>query len=241
MKLNKYQEKHKLLIESAGGVVDGVFVLKTGVMLTKKSQVTSEALELMNKLNIDDERPAFEQHAEFNSRITYLSFKDKKTSSENFNDMMINELEHRSVYNDEYVTFLIAGCSIETLSEFIAHGEAKISRLTGSKTKAQNNPLFKINTKGLSNEFIEFQKKLVLDYQDFKKIYEDEAVLSNDKHNEIFNLMTLGNKVSSFTITMSLKDWHKTFIGRLSSHGVELEVIDIMESIAKKLKHEYRF
>jgi hypothetical protein len=237
--LNVYQERHKRLIESAGGAVDGLFVMKTGVMITKKSQVTSDAISLMNALNIDDTRPEFEQHAEFNSRLTYLSFKDEKNSSEEFNNMMINKLEHRSVYNDEFVTFLIAGCSVETMTEFIAHNEATVARLTSSKTKAQNYPLFKINTKGLSDEFIKLQKKIVLDTIKLKESFEGGSVRYNAQENEIFNQLTLGNKVSSFTITMSLKDWHKTLIGRLSENGVELEMLDIIEDIAVKLKSEY--
>lgn len=38
---------------------------------------------------------------------------------------------------------------------------------------------------------------------------------------------------------MNIKDWHKTMIGRLSKHGVEYEMLEIMESILEILKNEY--
>ena len=150
--LTPYQQKHKKLIEAAGGELDYNLVIKTGVMITKKSRITPAAKTLFDTMNIDTERPEYEQHAEFNSRITYLSFKDKKGDSSAFNERMIKEYEHRSVYNDEYVTFLIAGCALETELEFIAHNEATVARLTSSKTKAQDWPLFKLlKTKNYHN------------------------------------------------------------------------------------------
>lgn len=234
--MNKFQKKHITLIENAGGKVDGIFVEEVGVMLTKKSLVSNQALKLFEDLNIDIDRPSPEQHAEFNSRLTYLSFKDKQTSSENYNNKMIHEFGHRSVYNDEHVTFLIAGCSIETMLEFIAHNEATIARLTSSKTNAQNDTLYRIITKGVSQKFIEVQKNMVLSYMT------NVSVLSNPQNeteNEITNILNLGNKAMSFTMCMSIKDWHKTLIGRLSVHGVETEMLDILEKIVDILKHEY--
>lgn len=234
--MNNYQEKHKLLITEAGGLVDDIFVEDVGVLLTKKSSISKKALDLFEKINIDSERPEYEQHAEFNSRLTYLSFKKNKESSKEYNEKMINEYGHRSVYNDEQVTFLVAGCSIETMLEFIAHNEAKISRLTSSKTNAQNETLYRIITKGVSKEFIKIQKKIV-------KTYLSEvaslSIPNNDIEKEIKNILNLGNKAVSFTISMSIKDWHKTLIGRLSHNGVEYEMLEILEKIVEILKHEY--
>lgn len=56
---------------------------------------------------------------------------------------------------------------------------------------------------------------------------------------EIKNILNLGNKAVSFTISMSIKDWHKTLIGRLSNHGVETEMLEILEKVAESLKYEY--
>lgn len=129
--LDKYRKIHAQVISNSGGLVTGdIFVTKTGVMITKRSQLTDKAKSLFDILNIDQSATDSEQHAEFNSRLTYLSFKNKKTDSSDYNHKMIHEYGHRSVYNDEVVTLLIAGCSVETMLEFIAHNEAKVARLT---------------------------------------------------------------------------------------------------------------
>ncbi len=235
--MNKYKKIHSELIKKAGGLVEeDLFVTKVGVLLTKKSSLSSQATELFNQLNIDTSVSESEQHAEFNSRITYLSFKNEKTSSIEYNRKMIQEYGHRSVYNDEYVTFLIAGCSVETMLEFIAHNEATIARLTSSKTNAQNETLYRIQKTNLSPDFIEFQKSMVKEYL---KNIKTMCNPKNDIENEICNILNLGNKAVSFTITMNIKDWHKTMIGRLSNHGVEYEMLEIMENILEILKKEY--
>lgn len=45
---------------------------------------------------------------------------------------------------DWIVTFLIAGVSVESSMELIAHGEARVARLTTSKTSAMSCPLFRL-------------------------------------------------------------------------------------------------
>ncbi len=235
--MNKYKRIHSELILKAGGIVEeDLFVTKVGVLLTKKSNITSQAKDIFNQLNIDTNVSESEQHAEFNSRLTYLSFKTENSSSSEYNRKMIQEYGHRSVYNDEYVTFLIAGCSVETMLEFIAHNEATVARLTSSKTNAQNETLYRIQENNLSNDFIEFQKNMVKEYLSKLKTMCNPT---NDIENEICNVLNLGNKAVSFTITMNIKDWHKTMIGRLSKHGVEYEMLEIMESILDILKKEY--
>ena len=233
---NKFAKLHRELIESAHGIVDDIFVLKTGVIITKKSQVTSEALALFEKMNIDTECSTHQQHAEFNSRITYLSFPEEKQDAAEYHEKLIKKYGHRSIYNDEYVTFLIAGCALETALEFTAHNEATIARLTSSKTNAQNTPLFKLL--GKDKSFHEKQKKMIYDYLKYKDASEEEERKGKQK-NEFWNILNFGNKVISFTITMSIKDWHKTLIGRLSQHGVESDMLKIMEEIAKQLKNAY--
>lgn len=234
--MNKYQEIHKNLITSAGGLVEDIFVNEVGVMLTKESKVSNEAQELFESLNIDMNEPETNQHAEFNSRLTYLSFRDKENSSKEYNEKMIKTYGHRSVYNDQYVTFLIAGSSVETMLEFIAHNEATVARLTSSKTNAQNETLYRIRNEGLSSEFIEVQKNMVKSYlENVRKL----STPKNGLENEITNILNLGNKAVSFTITMSIKDWHKTLIGRLSNHGVETEMLEILEKVVCILKEKY--
>lgn len=53
--------------------------------------------------------------------------------------------------------------------------------------------------------------------------------------------MNPASKAVSFTISMSLKDWHKTFIGRFSNNGVEKEVQMICSVILSKLRENYSF
>ena len=74
-----------------------------------------------------------------------------------------------------------------------------------------------------------------LDYKDSKAIEERNHPIKN----EFWNVLNVGSKAVSFTITMSIKDWHKTLIGRLSHHGVESDMLEIMEEIAIQLKNEY--
>ena len=38
---------------------------------------------------------------------------------------------------------------------------------------------------------------------------------------------------------MSIKDWHKVLIGRLSHHGVESEMIEVLSDIVDILNKEY--
>jgi thymidylate synthase ThyX len=84
---------------------------------------------------------------EFKGRITYLSFKKESTEEDakKYHDLMIKKLKHLSVYAGNDITFLIAGCSIETALEFIAHHESRVARLTSSKTRAMSDTLYSKN------------------------------------------------------------------------------------------------
>lgn len=240
--MNKFKERHIKLIEGSGGVVtEELFVEKVGVMLTKKSGLTSDASELFSLMNIDTEETEASQHAEFNSRITYLAFKDEPSSSKEYNEKMIKEYGHRSVYNDEIVTFLIAGCSLETMLEFLAHNEATVARLTSSKTNAQDDVLYRVQTKNVSEEFIEAQKNIIQLNERTRMLNRKFIDENNSLEKEIFNIMNFGCKAVSFTITMSVKDWHKTLIGRLSNSGVESEMIEILSYVTDLLHNEYPF
>jgi len=238
--MTDFKKRHTQVILGAGGVVtDNLYVSKVGVMLTKKSSITPDAQKLFDRMNIDTEMSESQQHAEFNSRLTYLSFKEDPRSSANYHNMMIKELGHRSIYNDEIVTFLIAGCSIETMLEFMAHNEATIARLTSSKTKAQDHNLYRLRVDGQAEAFVKTQKSMI---QMVEKMREEKRKTINENdpvESEVFNILSLGCKAVSFTITMSIKDWHKTLIGRLSSHGVESEMIEILNDVTDILNIEY--
>jgi hypothetical protein len=235
--MNKFQLKHKKLIEGSGGKVNGLFVEKVGVMLTKKPVLTKEVKQLFDLMNIDMlDTSDSEQHSEFNAKITYLSYSDEKKNAKLFNEKMIKEYGHRSVYNDEVITILVAGCSLETQKEFIAHNEATISRLTSSLTAAQNDTLYRLRVEGFSESFIDLQKNMI---NEIVKLRESSKEEFSKKEQEVFNILNTGNKVTSFTISMSVKDWHKIFIGRFSNSGVESEMIEILKDISSILSVEY--
>lgn len=218
--------KHAQLIISAGGKLDNdfkEFVIKPGICITQISKPTEEFMNISKLMNLDDSRPEYEQHAELNSRITYMSFNDKKNSKE-FNEKMVKKLQHLSVYNDHHVTFLLAGISLEACLELTAHNEATIARLTSSKTKAQSDPLFAVNS---MNEM-----RYIDEVCNLRKQH-----LTGDLEQD--NSLFPSRKAISMTMTMSLKNWHKTLIGRLSHNGVEKEVIKIMTEICNLLNERY--
>jgi len=224
--MTNHRKRHIKIIElSNGKVEDDKFVREAGVMITQVSEATPEYKELIKNMNINTDQASYSQCAEFNGRITYLSFLDEEISiKDEFTDKMTNQFGHLSVFNSTQVEILIAGTSVETALEFIAHNEASVARLTSSKTNAQNDPLYTIKYDE-EKEFI-------------NKITELKDNLNFDD-NERSNMLNSGTKSVSFLINMSLKDWHKTLIGRLSKNGVETEMLEICEKIANLLKNRY--
>jgi len=214
----------KLILASGGLIENNIFVTKPGIVITQITKQTEEFKRISSIMNIDSERDEYEQHGEFNSRITYMSFKKDTNDSTNYNKKMVKEFQHLSVYNDHHVTFLLAGISLEACQEIVAHSEATVARLTSSKTKTQSNPLFVINNP--------HQKEYIKSLITLR-----EKHLSNDVEDD--NMMFPSTKAISLTVTMSLKNWHKTLIGRLSNKGVEKEVLSIMKEICELLNTEY--
>jgi hypothetical protein len=60
------------------------------------------------RLVVDAERPSYEQFGEFNSRITYLSFKEKPSSSKDFNYKMVTLLWLKLIF--QYLTHALRWC-----------------------------------------------------------------------------------------------------------------------------------
>jgi len=164
---------------------------------------------------------------DFNSKITYLNFKDKNLES------IVANIGHLSIYNDTYVTILIAGISVEAELELVAHNEAKIARLTSSRTKAQLEPLFVLpkSYKNKKNDFKEYIEKVMK----LRNSIFNEPTTKDEL--EAYNYLLY--KAVSLTMSMSLKDWHKTMIGRLSNEGVEIEVQEIFKKINIELRKDY--
>lgn len=138
--------------------------------------------------------------------------------------MLLSDLDLFS--GENLVTFLIGGCSIEASLELIAHSEAKVARLTTSKTNAMNKPLYRIYNELYGvNQDTRFQKQLIEEVQQIRGEWNKLIPY------EIFNTMNIGNKCTALTYSIKLKDLHKLFIGRSGVDGNESEVISLVKSM----------
>ncbi len=245
--MSRHLERMARLVVAAGGEVsEGLFVERPGVRLIAATALTPEARALFDDMLIDTARPDYEQLAELNSRITYLSFRDRaevepgspgpaaRPSSEAFNRKMVEELGHLSVHSAQGVTFLIAGISVETCQELVAHHEGKVARLTSSRTRAMDRPLFRVQGPPAARAIQRQQIKDAL----FDGLEDDGSDADLDDR-EWRNRLLPGAKAVALTWTMSIKDFHKTFIGRLSQHGVEFEVREVCEMVCAELHARY--
>ncbi len=236
---HEFLSRHsQLILKSGGSIEDSFFVTKPGCMVLAQTEPTPEALELFTTMNLDKSSPAVHQLVELNAKITYLSFKGSDASSQQFHEKMARELQHLSIWGNVSVTFLLAGISLETLLELIAHSECKSARLTSSKTKAMNAPLFRVQ--GTKAEQA-FQKQYLLEHMQFRKEAEryQQARELSPQANEFFNILAPGAKASSLSYTMNLKDFHKLFIGRMNEHGNETEVQEICARMCEILHSRY--
>ena len=148
--------------------------------------------------------------------------------------MVISETKSETVGKDNLVTFLISGISIESSLELIAHKEAKVARLTTSKTNAMNIPLFRVqgNDTWSQKKYIEevLRHRLVFDRNfDAKKKWE----------NEVWNMSMPGSKATAMCYSMTLKDFHSLFIGRMGPSGNEKEVREVVRLMANQLHYLY--
>ncbi|UJR32417.1 hypothetical protein I4U23_019879 [Adineta vaga] len=135
------------------------------------------------------------------------------------------------------VTFLLSGISIETSLEFVAHHEAKVARLTSSKTNAMNVPLLRVQGKDTNPQRL-FLASTIAARTHFEFLNQPRHTWG-EHGNEIFNLTQPSCKVTALCYTMTLEDFHKLFIGRMTQSGNEQEVIDIAERMATLLHALY--
>lgn len=217
------------LIKEAGGEVKGREVITPGIRIISQTTLTAEGTQLFAALNVDSERPPYEQQSEFCSRLTYMSFREDTQDAQEYNRKMVEEFGHLSMYGAWTVTFLIAGVSAELMLELIAHKEAVVSRLTTSRTKAQDAPLFVMPSSPVLRDLLT---------RHIEEIDATPCATTPDAREER-NKLFAGYKAGALTYTMSLKDFHKTFIGRLSHHGVEKEVREICEILCNQLHALY--
>lgn len=220
----------RLVIET-GGLLDGRYVLSPGCRVIAQTTVAPEAEGLLSALNIGASGD-YAKLAELSSRITYLAFKDAPdpAASDAYLHRMATEAQHLSVFAATHVTFLIAGVAAETSMELCAHREARIARLTTSKTKAMDDPLFRLQGDA--------------DAQAKQRAAIEAAMAAargprGDLERELANMLNPGSKATAFTFTMNLKDYHSLFIGRLSESGNEREVREICGRMCELLHAAY--
>lgn len=135
------------------------------------------------------------------------------------------------------VTFLLSGISIETSLEFVAHHEAKVARLTSSKTNAMNVPLFRVQGTDTAQQR-HFLAKMITTRTKFE-CWKQPRQTWGEHGNELFNMLQPGCKVTAICYTMTLEDLHKLFIGRMTQLGNEQEVIHVAQRMATLLHSRY--
>lgn len=141
--------------------------------------------------------------------------------------MLLTETEPVTV--DTTVSILLAGISVETSLEFIAHHETKVARLTSSKTKAMCLPCFEINNYD--------QKMMTLIGRSLKSRSDFSVDLVNFEN---INLTLPGSKSTFASFTATLMDWHSILIGRLGNPpGNEAAVIKVASKICQLLHEKY--
>lgn len=237
--MNRYQKIFSQLVLEGKGQHDGLFVTKPGVVLIKNGDiVTNEAKVIAESLNIYPDQNDDLLVGEFCARITYLAFpKEMETAEEarKYHEKM-HELGHLSVYKmfKKSHVFLIAGCSLETALEFIAHNEGRVARLTSSKTKAMDEPFYRLQGNDAQQKI---QREIVENYISKRESVRGSLSDEEKKENrEFINMTAPGSKCTAFLIGMDLMDWHRTLIGRLDNVGVETEMQEVCEMVRASLK-----
>lgn len=141
-------------------------------------------------------------------------------------------------------TFLVAGASVETMLEFVAHGEARVARLTSSRTAAMRHPLIRVLPDrdpapqkayhtSLRSKRAQLRHQLRVPPSPW--VGADSDATAGRGAEEIDNNAESAAKAAAFVITMSVLDWHKTLIGRCSREGNESDVVRIACTIADAL------
>lgn len=212
----------KQIVHAAGGIIRaGSYVAKPGVMLLADHEgLTQNAIKLFVELDVDVDNGTANALAEFAARLTYCSFdKDR--------DPLDSALsaQHYSCLNSSPPVVLFAGHNIETQLELVAHHEFDVARMTSSNTIAMRRPLYS----GLN--------EMTVDEILNAKPYFNTAsnyLSANTRH-----LMQPAAKASIMMMSGGLKDWHKLFIGRLKTHGVEPQVHEVVAMAHAEISKRY--
>lgn len=223
-----YREWMIKLVTGTGGLVeDERFVTKPGCLIVAETAIDPAANALLDAMGISPGAD-YARLGELTSRLSYLSFKEAADSATNYLDRVANKMQHMSIFNGTNVTFLIAGISVETSLELIAHHEARVGRLTTSNTAAMDDPLFRLQGSPMAQRR---QRGEIMRLMDRVPIAGEER--------EFMNMNRPGSKCTAITFTMSLKDFHSFFIGRMPEKGNETEVREVAALMCTQLHERF--
>lgn len=130
-----------------------------------------------------------------------------------------NSLPHDQIM----LSFLIAGVSVETSLEFCAHKEARVARLTSSKTNAMSMPLFRVQGDSTAAQRMFIQQATRL---------RNRSLSIKQDSTELSNMLLPSTKCTALCYSMKLADFHKLFIGRVPEPGNEAEVRHVAARMA---------
>lgn len=218
------------LLAFSGAEFDGRFVTRPGVKIIASSAFEGDMGERFGAAP-----GVFARSGEFKARLCYLAFPPGLVSTEDESTRYVSGMidrGHLSVWNAFYVEFLICGVSIETMIELLAHTEAKTSRLTTSKTRAQTDTFYRVFG---TPEQIGAQKEVTLRWLEAREAIKGRRDLTLEQR----NMLNLGTKCGALTFSMSLKDYRRFLAGRCCVDGNETEVREVALEILKQLHARY--
>ncbi len=238
--LTTHQQRLLKILEWGGAKIeDTIFITKPVVKIIKSTSLHPDFKAFLPELNMcgSEINPDYLASAEFNARLTYLAYPtnlESASQSLDYNNKMIHQHNHLSVFNDFYVGFLIAGISDETMKELLAHVEHRASRLTSSKTKAQDSTFYRLQG---TSEQMQAQKNFINNFLKLKNQIDrsDNNVMTT----EFANMLNLSVKACAFVYTMSLKDLKKMITGRLPEFGNETEIRQVASMMQDELIKNY--
>lgn len=235
-----------LIRESGGRIEDDIFVVEPGCIILNQTHLTGNAEELFRHLSISQSLTEESKDAVFGARLCYLSYSTTAEEECDRKDLellgKILKCGHLSVYQNFSVCFLVAGVSDEVVKEFVAHVEAKVSRVTSSNCSKMTKTFYRIW--GSRPEVVVTQKEHIQQFLKLRDSYLSsmsyiESSNSSSTNIEERNMFNLGMKASAFTFTMTLKDYHKLFIGRIPKVGNEHDVRLICKRMCHQLHQLY--
>jgi adenylate kinase len=140
------------------------------------------------------------------------------------------------------VSFLIAGVAIETSLELCAHKEARVARLTSSKTNAMTAPLFRVQGSMVSSPSNAVNSTAAQRMYLSQAVAMRNASLAMREQNspmELKNMLLPACKATALCYSMKIADFHKLFIGRIPEPGNENEVRYVTAKMADILHAQF--